>query len=175
MDNDIDSVDRALASLGGRNWPVNNRNAQLENTLMKEFDANRPATFLARHRILIPVVAVLALASAGFAAAGGIEYVRSLFLTVEINGNVVHSGEVVLDENGEGKITLPEGSLPTDGDGQMTVTVIGQQAQEVPAEGAEMVKTISITGGEGREMTVRMGSQPAEPSNEDADQAKAEE
>lgn len=173
MENNIDPVDRAMASLGSREWPAGAGNAQLENMLMREFHANTSASFVARHRVLVPVVAILVLGCAGFAAAGGVEFVRSLFLTVEINGNVVHSGDVVLDENGEGKLTLPEGSLPTDGDGEMTVTIMGMEAQDVPAEGAEMVKTISITG-EGREMTVRVGSQPKGGSDEATAQTEKE-
>ena len=102
---EADPVDRALQSLGGRHWPGETHNPQLENQLMRAFETHKPASLISRHRVLIPVLAVLVFGSVAFAAAGGIEYVRSLFITVSVNGEVVDTSEVVLDENGRGTFT----------------------------------------------------------------------
>jgi hypothetical protein len=155
MKTHIDPVERALQSLGGRQWPGANHNPELEQRLMQSFENHPPASLFARHKILVPALIVLFLAGASFAAAGGIDLIRSWFLTIEVNGTVVHSGEIQLDENGEATLTLPQGSLQADGNGEVTV---GLEVQGDASDGAAM-KTISITDGE-KEVIVRVGSQP---------------
>lgn len=142
----IDPVDRVLQSLGERAWPMNNRNPQLENMLMREFDSNTPVSFVARHRVLIPVVAVLILATAAFAAAGGVEMIKSLFITTSINGQVVDQRAVTLDENGSATFTVP---LPTPSNGE-TAEVSMQFAGDgdVP-DGTKALTVVSIEAGEG--------------------------
>lgn len=153
MSDHSDPVDRALQSLGGRQWTGNAVNPELEQRLMQSF-GTRPATsLLARHRVLIPVVAILAVATAGFAAVGGMELIKSWFMTVAVNGNVVHTGEIVTDENGQATITLPDGALRKDGENQVSVTLEGN-ADDEPG-----LKTITMTS-EGSELIVQVGSQP---------------
>ena len=72
----IDPVDRALSSLGGREWPGTNLNPELEYRLMESFENHPRASLLARHRVLTALLAVLILGSAGLAAAGGVELTK---------------------------------------------------------------------------------------------------
>jgi hypothetical protein len=141
---------------------------------MQNFENPPPASLLARHKILVSALAVLLLAGASFAAAGGVGLIRSWFLTVQVNGNVVHSGEIQLDGQGQATLTLPKGSLQADQDGQVTV---GLEMSGDASDGPE-AKTISITDGE-QEVTVRVGSQPGTDKaqisiQEDADEKPKE-
>ena len=94
MGDRIDPVDRALQSLGGRDWPGTNHNHELELKLMETFDKRPRTSLLARHRVLVSVLAVLAVAGA---AAGAVGLAKGWFVTVAVNGNVIHSGEIVPD------------------------------------------------------------------------------
>ncbi len=136
---DIDPVDRALQSLGGRQWSPDAGRTALEHRLMESFATQQQQSFFARHRVLIPTVAILAMAVASFAAMGGIGLIQSWFATVTVNGKVVHTGEIVPDENGQATITLPEGSLPT-GEKQVSVTLDGNNA------GGSGAVTVTVTG-----------------------------
>jgi hypothetical protein len=143
MSQPSDPVDRALQSLGGLQWSQDAGNVELERMLMQSFGTHARPSFYARHRTLVPAVAVLAMAVAGFAAVGGVSLVRSWFATVSVNGNVVHTGDVVPDENGQATITLPEGSLPP-GENQISVTLEGDAA----ANGG--TTTVTVNGQDGQ-------------------------
>ena len=120
---------------------------------MRSIETRTSTTFFARHRILVPAVAILAVATAGFAAVGGVGLIRSWFMTVEVNGKVVHTGEIQTDENGRATITLPEGSLPKDGEKQISVTLEGS-----PGEGSGAT-TVTVTEA-GGEVKMQTASQP---------------
>ena len=98
------------------------------------------------------VLAILVLGVGTFAATGGIDLIRSWFATVTVNGQVVHTGEVVPDENGQATITLPEGSLQP-GENQVGVTLKGD-----PGAGPQTV-TVTATGGENG-VTIQTQQQP---------------
>ncbi len=106
MQNDTDPVDRALASLAGRTWPGSHENAQLENKLMRSFNTNSTTSFAARHRVLLSAIVLLLVVGVGFAAAGGIELIRSWLVTTSINGEVVDVQEVVPNEDGSASFTI---------------------------------------------------------------------
>lgn len=93
MQNEPDPVDAALESLRGRQWPGDQPNSQLKEKLMSEFHKNNTTSLLRRHSITVGILAVLVFGSVGFAAAGGVEYVQSWFITVQVNGQ-----EVDIDE-----------------------------------------------------------------------------
>ena len=105
MESPIDPVERVLESLGGRQWPGNHHNPQLESMLMQSFNENRSRSFVARHRVLVPMLAVLLVAGVAFAAAGGIGLVKSWFVTVTVNGQVVGRQTVVVNEDGTATFT----------------------------------------------------------------------
>jgi hypothetical protein len=64
------------------------------------------------------------------------------------------AGQVVLDENGQATIALPEGTLKPGGENEIAVSLQGET--DGPGE-----KTITITAdGSDPEGIVRMGSQP---------------
>lgn len=153
MSDRIDPVDRALQSLGGRHWPNAAGNSGLEQRLMQSYGTQSKASFFARHRVLIPTVAILAMAVAGFAAVGGVSLVRSWFVTVSVNGQVVHTGEIVPDENGQATITLPPGSLPEDMTKEVNVSLEGV------ATGGSGTATITVIGG-GDGLIMQTESQP---------------
>jgi hypothetical protein len=79
----------------------------------------------------VAILALLVLGSAGFAAAGGVEMVKSWFVTVEvkINGEVVDvvETEAIIETDGDQMtITIEDMELETEVDGPATaeVTVI---------------------------------------------------
>jgi hypothetical protein len=141
MPDHCDPVDRALQSLGRRLWPGAAHDPELEQKLMESFAIRKSTTFLGRHRVLVSAGTVLALATAGLAAAGGLRLIRSWFATVSVDGQVVHTGEVVPDENGQAMITLPEGALPKGGEHRLNVTLEGNAAEPGKAT------TVTVTGG----------------------------
>ena len=141
MADQSDPVERALQSLGGRSWPQAAHDPELERKLMESFVARNSTTFLARHRVLMSVAAVLVLATAAFAATGGVRMVMSWFATVSVDGQVVHTAEIVPNENGQATITLPAGSLPKNGEHEVSVTLEGN----APEGGG--TTTVTVTGG----------------------------
>jgi hypothetical protein len=153
MSDHIDPVDRALQSLGGRQWPNAAGNSELEQRLMQSYGTQSTTSFFARHRVLIPTVAILAMAVAGFAAVGGVGMIKSWFATVTVNGKVVHTGEIVPDENGQATITLPESSLPPGEQKQVSVTLDGNATE------GSGTTTVTVTGSESG-VVVQTQSQP---------------
>lgn len=89
MSTDHDPVDRALESLRHSSWTPSNPNPLLEEKLMQEFSKNRTSRFVARRPALVAACAVLLVGGGTFAAAGGIDLIKSLFVTVDINGEPV--------------------------------------------------------------------------------------
>ena len=138
-----DSVDRALESLGRRAWPGATVDPELESKLMREFQPHARAPFLARHRVLVPLVAILLLGSAAFAAAGGIRLIRSLFVTTRVNGQVVDTSEVILDENGRGSFTVP--IEPTDDLQTLELSLEGEYVGPDGTPGEAGTVTINAT------------------------------
>ncbi len=158
MSDSSDPVDRALHALAARPWSAGGDPAELERTLMQSFETHTHSTLFARHRVLIPTLAVLALAVGGFAAAGGVNLVRSWFATVTVNGKVVHTGEIVPDENGQATITLPADSLPKDGEKEVSVTLDG--------DGSAGTTSVTVTS-DPNGTIVNMQSQPGSRATEE--------
>lgn len=142
-----DPVDNALRSLGGRQWPGENHNLELENKLMQSMETHKANSWITRHRVAASVLGVLVLASAGFAAAGGVEMVRSWFVSISINGEVVAEGEYAVDETGTATIPLPE--IQTEGDEAVISIELG--SEEVPEGGSgQRTVNVSIEDGEAK-------------------------
>lgn len=138
-----DAVEDALQSLRCQHWPGDNHNTQLEEKLMRDFESKRSVFSIGRHPVLALALAIVVLGSLGFAATGGVGLIRSLFVTTEVNGEVIDAREVVTDESGNASFTIP---MPDcEGEAEVALTVEG------PADGEEGVrKTINVTmtGGE---------------------------
>jgi len=156
MSSPVDPVEDALRSIGGRNWPGDDYNHNLENRLMREFNTRSTTTsFLARHRVLLPALAVLIVAGVGFAATGGIAMIQSWFVTVSVDGEELGTQEVTLNPDGSAVFEVPfdhvgEGPHTIelavegegyDGDGQKTVNVTLE-------DGVGQVELIQEDGGE---------------------------
>lgn len=131
MQDQLDPIDNAFESLRGRQWPGAYHNHQLREKLMREFLTRQSSSRLRRRGTLIATLALLVLGSAGFAAAGGVEMVKSWFVTVEvkINGEVVDvvDTEAIIETDGDQMtITIEDLELDTEVDGPTTaeVTVI---------------------------------------------------
>jgi hypothetical protein len=139
--NEHDPVDSALQSLGGQKWPGASHNTELEDKLMRAFDNRGSVSRIRRHPLLAACLAVLVLGSLGFAAAGGIEMVRSWFVTIEVNGEVIGSMEVVPDENGNAEFDIPP--IDVEGD-EAAVTTITIDSGEVDG-GAGTAKTVTVS------------------------------
>jgi|WetSurMetagenome_2_1015567.scaffolds.fasta_scaffold148726_2 hypothetical protein len=136
MESPIDPVERVLESLGGRQWPGNHHNPQLESMLMRSFGENRSRSFVARHRVLVPMLAVLLVAGVAFAAAGGIGLVRSWFVTVTVNGQVVDQRTVVANEDGTATFIS---TVPTSSGGEATISTT------ITGDGTNGDKTVHMT------------------------------
>ncbi len=103
-----DPVDRALESLGSRQWSAPPEHLQLEGRIMQQLNARQASPF-GRHRTALAALAVLALVSVGFGA--GVLVGKSLRVTTSVNGQVVDTRDISLDENGAASF-----SVPLDGD-----------------------------------------------------------
>jgi hypothetical protein len=138
----IDPVEEALQSLRERNWPGGSDNHELENRLMQAHESNRPGGFVARHRVLVPVLAVLLLGSVVFAAAGGVEVVKGWFMTmtIEVGDEVIVVDELEFDENGHAVVTLPEDAV--EAGEEITVTLEGERPDD---DDGELMTTLNVT------------------------------
>ena len=142
MRNEHDPVDSALQSLGGQKWPGASHNPKLEDKLMRAFENRGSTSKIRRHPLLAACLAVLLLGSLGFAAGGGIELVRSWFVTIEVNGEVIDSLEVVPDENGNAEFDIPP--IEVEGD-EVAVTTITIDSGEEEDEDDGTMKTITVS------------------------------
>jgi hypothetical protein len=139
--NEHDPVDSALQSLGGQKWPGASHNPKLEDKLMRAFENRGSVSRIRRHPLLAACLAVLVLGSLGFAAAGGIEMVRSWFVTIEVNGEVIGPLEVVPDENGNAEFDIPP--IEIEGDEAAVATISIDTGETGDGEGG--TKTVSVT------------------------------
>ncbi len=158
MHNQSDPVDQALKSLGGQQWPGEHHNNELEERLMQHTDSTN-GTRWNRPRLVAAGLAVLVLGSAGFAAAGGVDVVRSWFVTVEVNGNVVEVRGVLPEKDGSTTFVLPLPDLPESEDGdEVTVTIDAIEAEGLDAgDGNGEMRTINVVL-EGSDATIEVTS-----------------
>lgn len=98
-----DPVDSALDTLRSEDWTAQSYNPDLENRLMQHFGTNDQRSRFRHPRTVAIGVALLAVSGVTFAATGGVETIRSWFVTVEINGQQT---EVALDPNGEAEFDI---------------------------------------------------------------------
>ena len=109
---------------------------------MREFQTKREASRLSRRGALIAALAALALGSAGFAAAGGIEMIKGWFLTVEVkvNGEVVDTidideADVIIETDGDAvTLTIEELEIDTDVEGPATAEITVIATPEIPVD-----------------------------------------
>lgn len=107
MNRDRDMVDSALGSLRSVQYDGPSFDPQLEERLMKEFDKTTVSRRFAHRPAVAAALGILVLGGGAFAAGGGIDYIKSLFVTVEIDGQQV---DVELQPVGDG---THEGELVT--------------------------------------------------------------
>jgi hypothetical protein len=161
--NEHDRVDSALQSLGGQKWPGASHNPKLEDKLMRAFENRGSVSRIRRHPLLAACLVVLVLGSLGFVAAGGVEMVRSWFVTIEVNGEVIGSMEVVPDENGNAEFNIPP--IDVEGD-EAAVTTISIDSGEC-GDGEGGMKMVSVTLDEdGRHITVEQEESEGENDDE---------
>jgi hypothetical protein len=151
-----DIVDSALQSLAGRRWPGANHNPELESKLMKAFDTQKSKNVFYRHPLVAACLALLVLGSFGFAAAGGVQMIKALFVTVEVDGIVVHDPSF---DGGPVNVTVT-----TDETGAQTVTFTDENGNPLDAEGN--VKTTVVESGE---CTMTIQQAPPAESEKDGD------
>ncbi len=153
MSGDMDPVDGALQSLAGQQWPGNPENPELERRIMQALDTQKHVSRSRVRRLVLPAAIVL-LGSTVLVAAGGWSLIRSWFITVEVNGNVVHSGEMVLDPNGQAVIAVPAGALQPGSENEIAIQLQG-------AGGGPEEQTIVITTDDGEhELKVHVNAAP---------------
>ncbi len=158
MYEDNDPVDRALTSLRSEHRSAGSHNTELEEKLMREFHTNRTYTGIRKYRTLVATLAVVLVSGAGFAAAGGVEAVKTLFVKVKMIGpdGTVYDATLEPVELQGGTATM---TLDTAEGEQATVTIERIDAgdliddQEI-APGEEMIMlSVSLDGlpaGEGQ-------------------------
>ncbi len=97
-----DPVDSVLESLGGRSWPGDYDNDKLKERIMQDFQTNSSVSRLGRRGALAATLAIAILGTAGFAAAGGLDLVRTWFVTAEVNGEPVDlsGADITVEEDG---------------------------------------------------------------------------
>gem|GEM_PF-2433977 len=121
-----DSVDRALESLGSRYWPGDFQKHKLEERIMQSYQNNRTSAHPGRRGKLIAALAVMLLATAGFAATGGLDMVKGWFITVEINGEPVDIATDDIDVRTDGNevtISLDAADVDVDAEDGAVVTI----------------------------------------------------
>lgn len=105
---------------------------------MQKFDTNRASGGLGRRGTLLAALAILTVGSAGFAAAGGAQVVRSWFVTVEVNGvrqvDFVEAA-IQIEDNDDGTVTLTVDGEALGVEGgeageEQTITIIAGEEQE---------------------------------------------
>jgi hypothetical protein len=166
-----DPVDRALASLAGRSWPGDQHNPQLEQQLMQNFATHSSASFLSRHRVLVPALIVLLVGGAAFAATGGYALVKSWFVTISVDGQVIHEGNVQTDERGNASFVVSLPGQPADG--KMTLTMTGEGNPDHPET---TVVTMTSEGDGQARVTIKPAEEDdaAKANKEDAAKDKSE-
>ncbi len=139
MNHDHDPVDSALKSLRSRAWTAESFNPKLEEKLMQQFNRNEPGRAFVRRPSWALALGILFVGGVTFAAAGGIEKIRSLFVTVEVDGEGM---QVELQPVSEDTY---EGTLETETqDGrQASIQVSKTQSAE---EGDSMQVHVNVTG-----------------------------
>jgi hypothetical protein len=125
---DKDPVAGALQALKSQQWAGGTHNDDLEERLMREFDVKGGASRFSRHRLLAVAAAVLLIGGAGFAVAGGLDMVRSWFVTVEIGPGAIEIEEGVLEE-GE----MVTATIDVDCD-NTTITLTDSEGNEIPKD-----------------------------------------
>ncbi len=124
MHENHDPLDRALASLRSQQWTGQSHRTKLEEELMNQFNSRHSTTSVHKHRTLIASLAVLLIGGVGFAATGGTETVRRIFVTLKLagpNGEEVQGCVLeMLEEGVDGPITIDLDM----GDGQQGTVVL---------------------------------------------------
>jgi hypothetical protein len=141
---------------------------------MREFHTNRPPTGIRKHRTLIATLAVVLVSGAAFAAAGGVEAVKTLFVKVKIIGpdGTVYDGTLepvelqgdtatmTLDtaEGDQAMVTIERvdaGGLVDDQEiapgedmTMLSVSLEGALAGEAPAGGEHTVEITALAAGQ---------------------------
>jgi hypothetical protein len=139
MHEDQDPVAGALQALKDQQWAGGRHNHDLEEKLMQRFDTNTRASRGGGRRVLILAAGALLLGGVGFAAAGGVDMVRSWFVTIEVQEGAIEFtkpvdfDEVTISGETDGQtinliLTDPEGrEIPEDSytvdDTQVIVTI----------------------------------------------------
>jgi hypothetical protein len=113
MNPNPDPVDSALFALKSENYHSGLPNPQFEEKLMQEFQNAQSSTRPRARRAWIVALAALMVGGGAFAATGGIDMIRSWFITVQIGDQVVDLElQPAGDGTAQGEYTtqLPDGS-----------------------------------------------------------------
>jgi len=172
MKDQLDPVESALESLKSRHWP-GGHNSQLKDKLMREYQMKRSFSGPGRRGALIATLAILVLATAGFAAAGGVELIRGWFITVEIDGQIVDIDDADITVETEGDtvtLSLDLGNIDSHVEEGATATITAI-AREVEIDGESDGEAPSSP----RTLMVRTAiANEAKPDGESDDEAAAE-
>ncbi len=103
MNKQRDPVDSALDLLRSDEWTGSAYNPELENRLMQEFNRPKSTMRLGRSAWILAAVALVAVSGVSFAAVGGVEKIKTWFVTVEFDGQ---SRQVELSDDGEAVFTI---------------------------------------------------------------------
>ena len=157
-----DPVDEALDALRDRTWHGDGTSKELRGELMKKIEENASRTGFSRRGMTVAVLALCALGTAGFAAAGGVDLIRGLFVTVEVNGEVVDidEGDITVETQGDTTtVTIDVGELSDDieegvahitvdstvDQAVMTVGSYGADGSDEPVEAETLVVTVQTS------------------------------
>lgn len=169
---DRDPVDSALSALRSCEWTGPSVNTQLEERLMKEYTRTTVSRSFLHRPAVAAALGILVLGGGAFAAGGGIEYIKSLFVTVEIDGQPTQLELQPVGDN------VYEGTLQTQTQDGRDAHVVVRRLEGDPNE-QNMTVNVNLTGDdsiEAREqkIVVRHGETPPELSFTVADLGDAE-
>ncbi len=139
MNKEHDSVNGVLRRLRDQDWPGSSHNPELEESLMQahERQVSRKRNKLS---VITAALAVVLLGGVGFAAAGGIELVKTWFITAEVDGRevIVDSADITVEQDDETAVVTVEnielsakpGDPPLEEGGMVTITVTNQPEED---------------------------------------------
>jgi len=150
-----DPVDKALHSLSGKSSPEGDPDGVIRKRVMNGYEANKPLPIMSRHGTLLIVLALVAVSCFGFAAVGGVEIIRGLFITVTVNGTEVEPEDVREDEEGNIHFTVPIDSSSEEIEFGMSLESGEYEGKKIEGKGG-MVSINAEIEAEGDKANVKM-------------------
>lgn len=137
MREEVDPVDRALASLRSTAWTGESHRNQLQEKLMRSVAVESSIARIGRRRLFCATGALFLLGALAFSAAGGVQWITSWWATTTIDGAVIDAREVTVPDGGTASFQVPAPNAR-----QSTVTL----ERTGSADGGEATVSVTLDG-----------------------------